>query len=745
MAISFSGKSGTKVTSAAIRTSSYRSYTKGNHCCRSAQTSPRSRPMSYPQFNPLRPACWLVAALTAVPFGATAFPAGQNASPSATHAAQLPPVVKQPHSVKAEAYYHFALGHMYEDLAAASGNRSDYANQAIENFRLAMKEDPSAQFLVEDIAELYRMTNRLSDAVDEAQQALKNNPDDLNARRVLARIYTQQIGDSQTNRVDESMARKAIEQYKYITTKDPKDTESLVMLGRLDRVVDDSVSAETAFKQAIAVEPDNEDAIVGLATVYSDRGDSKQATALLEKLTQNNPSPRALVILANNYESMKEYSLAADAYKKAVALDPTRGELKQMMAQDLALAGRYDEALRTYSEMMQANPQDPQPYLHSAQIYHEQKKMAEARQMINKAKDLAPDDPEVQFADASLLADEGRNADAIAILKSLLDKSARRDYDPQQKAARADVLEKLGGLYRANEQYEEAVEAFRQISTLDPDLAPRVEAQVIDTYRMAREYPKAQAASDAAEQKYPKDRTLTQVRAELLSDEGKPDQSIAELKKLLNGKNDREIYLQMADTYQKAKNYSEMAKVIDAADKLSQTKEDKTAVLFLRGEMLERQKKYQQAEHLFRQVIDEDPNNASALNYLGYMLADQNTRLGEAQQLIQKAVSLDPGNYAFLDSLGWVYYRLNKLDDAEQQLTKSVQLMSKDPTIHDHLGDVYFKQGKTKQAIAEWQSSLKEFNSGGAEDAEPDEVAKVQKKLDNARVRLAKEQGPRAN
>jgi tetratricopeptide (TPR) repeat protein len=189
-----------------------------------------------------------------------------------------------------------------------------------------------------------------------------------------------------------------------------------------------------------------------------------------------------------------------------------------------------------------------------------------------------------------------------------------------------------------------------------------------------------------------------------------------------------------------------MAKAIDQAEKLSQTKEDKTSILFVRGEMLERQKKYEQAERIFRQVIDADPSNASALNYLGYMLADQNTRLTEAQQLIRKAVDLDPNNYAFLDSLGWVYYRMNKLEEAEQELSHSLRLMSKDPTIHDHLGDVYFKQGKTRQAIAQWQSSLEEWNHGGSADAEPDEVAKVQKKLDGARVRLAKEQVPnRAN
>jgi predicted Zn-dependent protease len=93
-----------------------------------------------------------------------------------------------------------------------------------------------------------------------------------------------------------------------------------------------------------------------------------------------------------------------------------------------------------------------------------------------------------------------------------------------------------------------------------------------------------------------------------------------------------------------------------------------------------------------------------------------------------------------------VYYRQNKLSEAEQQLTRSLQLSSKDATIHDHLGDVYFKEGKIKEAILQWQSSLKEWSNGPAAEAEPEDVAKVQKKLDSARVRLAKSQSkPRTN
>jgi tetratricopeptide (TPR) repeat protein len=658
---------------------------------------------------------------------------------------KLPPPSKQASSLKASAYYHFSLGHLYEEMAATYGNRSDYVNKAIDNFRLAMKEDPSASFLVEDIAELYRVSGRIREAVEEAQAALKTNPDDVNARRVLAHIYAQQIGDAQANHIDEGMARRAVEQYKIIAEKDPKDVDSLVMLGRLDRVLGDSVDAEAAFKKAIESDPDNEDAVTGLAGVYSDRGDMKGSSALLEKLVQKDPTPRGLITLAGSYEGMKEYSLAADTYKKAIELDPNRAELKGALAQDLALAERYDEALKTYQEMAAANPQDAQPYLGMAQVYQAQHKVDDARRMLDKGKQLDPDNIEIRYSEVRLLEQEGKRADAIAMLKGILDSTARRNYDPQQRVTRAKILEELGEMYRKNEQYDLAIATFRDMAALDPDSGALASAQVIDTYRASKEYAKADQESAAAAAKYPNDRVLHEVRAELLSDEGKTEAAVAELKKLLDGKNDRQVYLEIADAYQKAKNFAAMGSALDQAEKLSKDQESRTGVEFTRGAMYERQKKYDLAEKEFRKVLDADPKNASALNYLGYMLADQNVRLDEAQDLIKKAVDLEPSNYAFLDSLGWVYYRLNRLSDAEQELTRSLQMSDKDPTIHDHLGDVYFKQGKLKEAIAQWQSSLKAYSTSSPAEAEPDELAKVQKKLDSARVRLAKEAGPRRN
>jgi tetratricopeptide (TPR) repeat protein len=691
--------------------------------------------MVYSHFKSLSATCLLAASLAAQ-------------EPVTASKAVPPAAIKQPTTPKGAAYYHFALGHLYEEMAGTYGNRSDYVNKAIENFRLAMKEDPTASFLVEDIAELYRVSGRIREATEEAQDALKANPDDLNARRVLARIYTQQIGvggDNQNQHMDEGMVRRAVEQYKVITAKDPKDVDSLVMLGRLDRVLEDSVDAEAAFKHAIALDADNDEAITGLAGVYADRGNTKDSTALLEKLAEKNPSARGLQTLATNYEAMREFSLAAEALKKAIALDPNRTELRGQLAQNQAMAQHYDEALQTYKEMADANPQDPSPYLGMAQVYQQQRKMDDAHHMLDKAKQLDPDNIEIRYTEVRLLMDEGKTPEAIAGLKAILESTTRRTYDPAQKGARAKMLEELGGLYRTNDQNDMAIETFRQMAVLDPDSSARASAEIIDTYRLSKEYGKAQQESDAAAAKYPNDRILHEVRAELLADQGKTDAAVAELKKLLDGKDDRKVYLSIADTYQKGHNFAETNKMLDLAEKLSKTDDDKSSVVFMRGAMYERQKKYELAEKEFRRVLDQDDKNASALNYLGYMLADQNTRLQEASGYIERAVKLEPNNYAFLDSLGWVYFRMNRLDDAEKQLTRSMQIMSKDPTIHDHLGDVYFKEGKLKEAIAQWQSSLKQFNAGAPSDAEPDELAKVQKKLDSARVKLAKEQTPPRN
>src|SRR5260370_35229027 len=157
------------------------------------------------------------------------------------------------------------MGHLYSELAGACGNRSDYTNKAIDHYRQAMKLDPSASFLSEELTDLYIQAGRIKDAVSEAEDLLKQNPDNLEARRLLGRIYARLIGDPQQNKVNEDMLRRAIEQFQKVTEKDPKDVESWLMLGRLERISRNSVDAEKAYKKALDQDSGNEEALTGLA------------------------------------------------------------------------------------------------------------------------------------------------------------------------------------------------------------------------------------------------------------------------------------------------------------------------------------------------------------------------------------------------------------------------------------------------------------------------------------------------
>ena len=658
---------------------------------------------------------------------------------AAAFAQQAAAPATPPQPDKAAAYYQYSLGHLYAEMAAAYGNRGEYFSKAADAFRAALKADPSATFIAEELSDLYIQSGRLREAVLDAQDALKDNPNDLNARRLLARIYTHLIGDQ--NQTDTDMVKKAIEQYQKITEVDPKDVDSWIMLGRLQKALMNSTEAMAAFKKALELDADNEDAMTGLATVYADLGDNKAAAEMLRKVAEKDPNPRSLTSLAGIYEQLKDYSLAAEMLRRALDQQPGNSELKMALAEDLTFSDQLDDALKLYQEQAAEDPKDIKAQLRMSQIYLQKRDFAKAREAADKAKEIDPNDLEVQFNDVNLLEAEGKMPDAIKTLKGILDATAKKNYSASEKASRASLLGKLGEMQRTIEQYGPAVDAFRQWADLDPDNAGRAEAEIVETYREAKDYPKAEAEADTAVKKYPKDRILSATRCTVLSDLGKFDAAVAEAKRLADGKNDRDVDLTLSDVYEKSKNFAEMAKVLDAAEALSQTGRDKQEIWFRRGAMYERMKNYPAAEAEFHKVLDANPEDAGALNYLGYMLADRNVRLEEARDLISKAVAQEPNSGAYLDSLGWVYFRLNKLPEAEDKLREALRYMSRDPTVHDHLAEVYFREGKLREAIAQWQSSLREYQAGPPSDMDQAEFSKVQKKLEDAKVRLARETG----
>ncbi len=656
--------------------------------------------------------------------------------------AQELPKVQPEHnssSDRATAYYNFSMGHMYADMAQMY-NRQDYITKAIEFYKQALKLDPSISFINEELTDLYIQSGQLNKAVTDAEELLKQKPDDLGARRILGRVYTRLIGDPQQGKIDEKMLKLSIEQYSKIVAKDPDDTESELLLARLYRLSKDSDSAEKTYKTVLAKDTDNDEALTGLAAILADRGDAKGAIDMLKRSADQNASPRTLVMLASLYQQNKLYGEAADAWQQALQAAPDNDRWKRELAQDLLFSDRTEEARKIYESIAAEDPKDTQVQLRLSEIYLQQRDFNKARAALNAAKAEDKDNLEVKYDEVLLLDAEGKSDEAIKALKAIIDSGEKATYTTQEQAQRNSLQERLGILQRSAGKNQEAIASFRSITGEDSETVSRAEVQIIETFRQSKDNAGARREADAALKKFPKERAVVFEHAKVLSDAGKVDQAVSELNSLKDGKNDREILLVSAQLYEKAKRYEDEGKALDAAQKISSNKGEIIAVRFMRGAMLEKMKNLEGAEAEFRSVLKEDPNNAGAMNFLGYMLADRNIRLDEAQQFISKALEIDPQNYAYMDSLGWVYFHQNKLDAAEDELRQALAKMNSDPTVHDHLGDVLLKRGKVKEAILQWQSSLKSWESSSSDsDADPSEMAMVQHKLENARVRIAQE------
>lgn len=674
----------------------------------------------------------------------------QNANPAqqpANSVASASPAAASPAKPdKAAAYYHFAMAHMYEEQMAVYG-RSDLANKAIEEYRAAIDADPSSEYLTAALAELYAKTGRIRDAVLEAQDILAKDPKNLEAHKLLGRIYLRSMGDMQAGEGSQNVLKLAIEQYEQIVAIEPDNSDDHLLLGRLYRLEDEFHKAETEFQTAMKLDPDSEEAVTALAFLYNEEGDNTRATQLLTSIPEANKSAKLYSALGYVYEQEKDYKKAIDAYRHAIALDRDNLDAIRGLAQNLLNDGQTEAALEQYKIIADSNPEDAQTYLHMAEIYRKQGDYDQALDDLNKAGSIVSDTVQVPYETALIYHLQGRYDDAIQILKDLLQKSEKPDnssYTQDEKSRRSAILEFLATVYRDDGNDQLAIENFRKMLDLGDDSAERGYSDLVDTYREEKDWPQATAIAKEGTEKLPNDRNLKMLYAGQLADMGQPDAALAQVKALLKGNSnpdDRDVYMTLAQMYTRLKRWPEAEQAIDQADKLSVKPDDKEGVEFLRASTYEREKKYDQAEAVFRKILTGDPNNAGTLNYLGYMMADHGMQLDEALNFVKKAVQLEPANGAYLDSLGWVYYKLGKYDLAEENLVKATQhTMGDDPTVQEHLGDLYQKTGRLKQAVTHWEHALHEWNRTVAPEVDTEAMAKLQKKLESAKVRLAKDQ-----
>jgi tetratricopeptide (TPR) repeat protein len=667
-------------------------------------------------------------------------------SPSSPSESNPPDAKPAPRKVdKSAAYYHYTLAHMYEEMVTAYG-RSDLALKATEEYRLAIEADPSSEFLTSGLAELYVKTGRIADAVREAQDIIKHDPKNLEAHKLLGRIYLRSLGDMPGGSGSDNILKLAIDQYETITKLDPDSVDDHLLLGRLYRLNNDMQKGEGELKTAIKLDPSSEEAVTTLAMLYTDEGDTAHALQVLSSIPDSARSAKLYAALGAAYEQRKDYRSAIDAFRHAIVLDRDNLDAIRGLAENLLNDGQLDASLEQYKVIADSNPEDAQTYVRMAEIYRREGKYDLALENLKRADTLVPDTMDVPYSMAAVYQAQGRYDEAIKILQDLLKRTEKSETGSSQadRNNRAIFIERLGMVYREQENYAAAVDIFRKMLPLGEENARSGYQEIIDTYREAKQWPQATAAAKEAVQKLPDDRDLRMVLDAQLADTGEVDKSVADIRAMLKGgPEDREVYLRLGIIYTRAKDWDKALEALAKAEQLSTRPDDKAAVQFLRGDLYQRQKMFDQAETEFRKVLattsPTDPQSAATLNYLGYMNADRGVKLEESLNYIKQALVLEPNNGAYLDSLGWAYFKLGKYDQAEENLTKAETHMSKDPTVQEHLGDLYQKTGRLKLAAAHWDRAVQEWTKTVPAEQDSEAFAKVQQKLDAAKVKLAKE------
>ena len=201
---------------------------------------------------------------------------------------------------KAEAYYDFVMGHYYAQEYQIT-SRSDDANKAIDSLKKAFTLDPSSQQIGDELAEIYYQAQRVRDAVVEAQSILSKDPDNLPARRLLARIYVRTLGDLSNASNQRDTLVHATEQYREILRLDPTDDDAALWLARLYRLQNQQDNAEGVLKALLAREPENETGVEQLTQLLLDEGKSQEAVSSLESILQRAPTPRLWELLGDAY------------------------------------------------------------------------------------------------------------------------------------------------------------------------------------------------------------------------------------------------------------------------------------------------------------------------------------------------------------------------------------------------------------------------------------------------------------
>lgn len=391
----------------------------------------------------------------------------------------------------------------------------------------------------------------------------------------------------------------------------------------------------------------------------------------------------------------------------------------------LMALGRLGEAGQVLYE--DAGPEELDQLLKAAAMLYDGGRSEQALEAVGAVLTAAPDSPRARTLEALILTDMGRLDEAVPKLRRLL-RSDRDNPDLLVATAWAVAARGEGDLEEARELIGRAwevasEEAGNPVATRVCLTAARIELAAGQP-RRAREW------LGRVSEPGPSGRDLLQLTAETYRRTGDWRDGVGALLRLQPRLGadlrpaavalESEFRLRAGDArgheqLERLVRYGELPAVMmalqayqvlerwpDVARSAATAAErfpDERGFQFARAAALERQGEIDTAAEAFQALLRDDPEDADAANYLGYMWADRGVNLKRSLELIQMAVTRHPENAAFLDSLGWVHYRLGNLDEAEHWLRRSIALGGGgDGTVLAHLGEVLFELGRAEEA-----------------------------------------------
>ena len=603
-----------------------------------------------------------------------------------------------------------AYGLYLEALTLREAGKSDEAMKALQK---TLKADPLAADAHAEIARIQMDDGKFDLAVAAVNQALKVAPERADLRNLAGQIH-QYYGQSGGG---EGELRLAVQEYEKAVTLSPNDPAPLRDLTRLYSVLRDAKAALDTWKRLSVVDPRSPDAFVQVASLSLATGDTKAAIEALETAVLADPqNPRVLQLLGDIKQQNGKSEEALKHYEAAARLDENDLITRLKMGEILIDAHRGEAALAMAAELLKKDASNRFALDLKARSLKELGRVDEALAIAESLSAGDPKDLKAAFLLVTLLEQKGSLESANEKLGELLRRNTSAE-DAESIARNNRVFWAHAGMVRQRlGRYKEAADAFGEAANSGKEKDASLITYRIDALISAKEFDKALKEARAARQDSAlKDESdLRFLEAYALRGSGDEKGAIALVDAIVAApKDEASDIVSAAEFYQRGKN-------LDRARDLFKRAIDKdpknVRALFSLGSVLERQKKFDEAEKAFRAALAQSPDSAITLNYLGYMNADRNVKVEEALSLIQKALASDPENGSYLDSLAWALHRLGRNTEAEAAIRKAYLTQDKNAVVIAHLGLILAAKGDHAEALKYLRLALQ----GEDEDGELD-------------------------